>query len=130
MPMLDDEAADAVLASRYGASRAANMPDAHTLELWDGNPNVAGSAELPATNGYAAADVAPADWSTPAARKTTALVTFDAPTGPWPTATYWVLRGDDGYGYDYGTTTEQVDVTGASPAGPQVAVTVFYPANT
>lgn len=129
MPMLDDDAAHVVLAARYGPSRAAGMPDAFTLELWDGNPNVAGSAQLPLTNGYAPAAVDHADWSTPAGRATTVLVTFPDSTGAWPSAPWWVLRGDDGFGYDYGTTLEASDVTGAG-AGPQVTVTVFYPSNT
>lgn len=129
MPILDDAAANVVLAARYGPARAAGMPATFTLELWDGHP-LQGGAQLPLTNGYAPAAVAHASWSTPAQRKTTVLVTFAAPTGAWPSASYWVLRGVDGFGYDYGSTTTQVDVTAASATGPQVVVTVFYPSNT
>jgi len=127
MPMGDIEAANAVLATRYGPNRGVLMPDSHTLELWDGHP-FQGGVQL-SGSGYAAATVLPADWSTPADRKTTALVTFAAPTGAWVSVRYWLLRGDDGYVYDYGTPTSQVDVTAASATGPQVAVTVFYPSN-
>lgn len=129
MPMLDDAAANASLANDYGTGRGANAADSHELELWDGNPN-AGGSQLPLADGYAPATVLPADWSTPSGRKTSALVSFPAPTGAWPTATWWVLRGDDGLAWDYGTFSEAVNVTGASGTGPEVTVTVFYPTNT
>lgn len=128
MPMLDDAAAHASLANDYGTTRGANAADSHEVELWDGNPTVAGSAQLPLTNGYAPATILPADWSAPAGRRTQALATFPAPTGAWPSAPYWVLRGDDGFGWDYGTFTEAVDVTGAG-TGPQALVVVYYPSN-
>lgn len=124
MPILDDAAANASLANDYGTARGGNAADAHDLELWDGDPSLEDSAELTG-NGYAAAEILPADWSTPANRQTAATVTFDNPTGAWAVATHYVLRGDDTFGWDFGALAEPLYVTAAGD-GPVVTVTVFY----
>jgi hypothetical protein len=126
MPILDDAAANASLAGDFGAARGPNAADSHDLELWDGDPTQDGSAQL-SGNGYAAAVILPADWSTPSGRTVTASVVFDAPTGPWSTATHALLRDPvSGYAWDYGQLAEPAEVTEAADAGPTVTVAVFY----
>jgi hypothetical protein len=126
VPILDAEARNASLANDYGSARGAGAADSHELELWDGDPTLEDSAEL-SGNGYAAAEIVPADWTAPDGGMTTATVTFDAPTGEWTAATHWVLRDPvTGYGWDYQALSEELNVTGASDTGPEVLVAVFY----
>jgi hypothetical protein len=126
VPILDDAAANASLAGDFGAARGPNAADSHSLELWDGDPTLEGSAEL-SGNGYAAATILPADWSTPAGRTVTASVVFAAPTAAWATATHCVLRDPvSRLAWDYGQLAEPAEVTEAASAGPTVTVAVFY----
>lgn len=124
MPILDDDAANLSLANDYGAGRGSNAADEHELELWDGDPTLDDSAELTG-GGYAAAEILPAAWSTPAGRSTQATATFPSPSGAWTAATHYVLRGDDGFGWDFGALAEPLYVTGAGDP-PVVVVQVFY----
>lgn len=125
MPILDDAARNKSLANDYGPTRGPNAAASHTVELWDGDPSLDGSAQITGGGYAASAPVAPGDWSAPDGGQIQATPTFPSPTGAWSTATHFVLRGSDGLGWDYGVLAEPLYVTGAG-GPPEVTVTVFY----
>lgn len=124
MPVLDDAAANKLLALAFKPATA-TAPTSYTLELWNGDPTEDGVEVDGTSNGYApAGPVVAADWSTPAVRQISASFTFPAPTDAW-TATHYVLRGDDGLGYDYGALDGDELPTGAGDP-PVITVSPRY----
>lgn len=125
MPILDDAAADKLLAAIFTPA-SADLPTEYVIELWDDDPTLEGAAKLTG-GGYADSDpvAVDTDWSAPAGRMTSCSPVFPSPTGEWPVATHYVCRGDDDLGYTYGELAEELEVTGAGDP-PTVIVTVFF----
>jgi hypothetical protein len=103
MTLFSDEACNASLAMRYGASRGSLAPDTLEVALFAGDPRADG-VEMDAVGGYAAAEV-PNDGTTwpdaPDARTIiSAPIAFTA-TGAWTadgdpaSATHWLIRDAD-----------------------------------
>lgn len=136
MPILDAAARLRSLQDDYGPTRGPNAPDSYTVELWVGDPSLAGSYQMPATttledstvvaNGYAAPTVL-SDNFAPDELGIGVRVQFPDATEEWPdTATHWLLRDTvTGEGWDYALLATPLDVTAPGP-GPAVDVTVFY----
>ena len=129
MPIRDVAAMNRSLDNDYGTTRGPNAPASHNLRLYAGDPITDGVEA--SGGGYAAQNIAPADWL-PAAdgeKSLAAVVEFPVPTGSWgPTITHWALTGvgDGGLMWDTGILADPLDVTGPGERGPLVRVTVFY----
>lgn len=124
-------ARNASLAMSYGALAGSEAPTNLAVELWVGDPADAGSAELAATGGYAAALVgndgstwpdAPVDGSI-----TSAPVAFPASSAAWAESpTHFLIRdADTSDEWDSGVLSDEVSVLGAGVVV-AVALTVFY----
>lgn len=126
MPIRDVAAQNASLDNDYGTTRGPNAAASHDVALFIGDPmndgvEVTGSGygrvTVPAT-GWALAD--------DGFKTLTVPVEFPPPSGAYPdSVTHWALWAGSVM-WDCGPLTEPLDVTGASPSGPHVSVTVFY----
>lgn len=126
MALVSTVAQNASLDNDYGTTRGPNALASHDLALYDGDPREEG-VEI-SGNGYARVTIAAADWAAAADgyKSLSAAVTFPAPTDEWPlTVRYWALIGA-GSIWDSGPFAEEIDVTAAAPAGPEVSISIFY----
>lgn len=113
------EAQNASLNNDYGTTRGPNAANSHQLVLLDLNGvEVVGS-------GYARTTILPADWDAAVDGQKTAIVTVSDPTGPWTTATSFLLYGSDGYDWDSAELVDPLVVPEAGTLSP-VVVTVQY----
>lgn len=107
------------------------------LELWDGDPEEAGSAELDPVDcpGYAPAAVPASAWPVAVdGLKVSDVIQFPDATAAWEvTGTHWVLRDPlTGYGWDFGIARDEagqpIDITEAGN-GPAMRLRIFYDNN-
>lgn len=130
MPLLSPEAMNASLDGDYGTTAGPHAAASHALALFYDDPSLADAPEDVELSGggYARVTVNPSAWAAAAAgaKSTTAPVAFPSTTDEWDNAaTYFGLKGADGFWWDFGPLTAPLEVTGAGP-GPLVTPTVFY----
>lgn len=113
------EARNASLDNDYGTTRGSNAADSHEVALYADGVELSG-------NGYARAEILPADWPAADGGQKSAEATFPNPTGAWDPADSWALIDPvTGYVWDAGQLANPVEITAAGD-GPTIVVAVFY----
>jgi hypothetical protein len=127
MPLGSIDSRNQLLDGLLGTTRGSTAEDSYTLELWDGQPDDAGSLEITGS-GYSNVTVNSDDWPAAADGEKALLVTCSTPTGEWDEADYWALRKTGGDLGPWGALVEPLVVTGAG-AAPTITLTVLYNEN-
>jgi hypothetical protein len=124
VPIFDISERNAFLDNQYGPSHGAAAPASHDLAMFNGDP-MFGGVEITGP-GYARVTIPnDATWAAAVDGMKSTSASFPAPTGAWDEATHWGLYNGTALGFTDSFDTP-LDVTGASPSGPLVQITIYF----